>query len=669
MKAIQNILLVEDSRDDAQLLMLQLEQDGLEAEYRRVDTEADFIAALDPPPDLILSDFSMPQFDGLHALRIVRERGLDVPFILVSGTIGEEMAVEAMKQGADDYLMKDRLGRLGPAIQSALNKIRLKEEKARADVALRDSEARFRSLIENSSDEVSIIDADGVLLYESPSATPTLGYQPGDFIGKDLFQLVHPDDLESVQTLFKRLVQDPDLHPRDRFRLRNHDGAWRWVEAVGTNLLHEPAVGGIVVNYHDVTERVQAEEKIRYQALLLENVSDAVVSTDMNGIIRSWNKAAEWMFGYPAEQVLGQEADSVINAEYISTSRADVLAQLQTTGSWRGEMRIFRNDGTIIDSIASASIIRDSHEKSLGYILLNHDITARKQAEERLLASESRYRLATRATNDVIWEWDVQTNQLAWAENVLFVFGYPLDEIGPDSSWMVDHVHPDDRQNVISTRAEALQGSELIWADEYRFLLKNGSYATIGDQAYIERDSSGQAIRLIGAMSDITSRKQAEERIRHQLQQLNALRAIDLAISSTFDMKASLDVLLDKVTGQLKVSAAAVLLFHQPALILDYIAGKGFIFAAIEQTRLKIGEGLAGRAALERHPVQTNLTQTQDVRARLLVDEGFVAYHAMPLVAKGELKGVLEIFHRDELRPDAQWLEFLEAERAGRHCD
>ena len=659
-----HILLVEDSVDDAQLIQLQLELDGLIGEFQRVDTESAFLAALDLPPDLILSDFSMPHFSGFRALQIVQERGLEIPFILISGTIGEEIAVEAMKQGAADYLMKDRLARLASAVQNALNQKRLKDEKARADLALRHSEARFRSLIENSSDEVYILSPTGLILYESPSLQPTLGYPTAELTGRNLFELVHPDDLAHVQSLFQRLVDRPTRHLRDLFRLLRQDGMWCWVEAVGTNLLHEPAIQGIVVNYHDVTERVQAEERIRYQALLLENVSDAVISTDMNSVIRSWNKAAELMFGYTAEQVIGQVAASVIKTEYVSTSRAIVLDQLQTTGSWKGEMRIFREDGTIVDSIASASVIRDGHGQALGYIALHHDITARKRTEEMLQASESRYRLATRATNDVIWEWDAQTNQLTWSENVLFVFGYAPEEIGSDASWRDERIHPTERQRVISARQEAIQGNEWIWADEYRFLLKNGSYATISDQGYIERDPSGQAIRLIGAMSDITHRKKAEDRIRQQLQQLSALRVIDIAISSTFDMKTSLSVLLDKLTSQLKVSAATILLFHEPTLMLEYAAGNGFIFDTIEQTHLKIGEGWAGRAALERHTIHIpNLTEFEEriTPRRLLIDEGFISYYAMPLIAKGELKGVLEIFHRDQLHPDSQWLEFLEA--------
>ena len=542
MNGTLHILMAEDSPDDAQLILLQLEQEGWEVEYRRVDTEAAFIASLDPSPDLILSDFSMPKFSGLQALRIVKERGLNTPFILISGTIGEEIAVEAMKLGADDYLMKDRLGRLGSAIQSILNKKQLGEEKIRADIALRNSEARFRSLIENSSDEVSIVSADGSLLYESPSSNPTLGYESGEFLNKTLFELIHPDDLERVQHQFAQLLQDPNQHPRDRFRLLHRDGTWRWVEAVGTNLLGEPAVQGIVVNYHDVTERVQVEA--------------------------------------------------------------------------------------------------------------------------RLQASESRYRLATRATNDVIWEWNPQTNQLTWAENAQFVFGYLPEEIGPDALWWDHHIHPEDRQRVISRLDACVHGSELVWMDEYRFLLKDGSYATISDQAYIDRDSSGQATRLIGAMSDITNRKQAEEKIRRQLQQLSALRAIDIAISSTFDMKTSLTVLLDKVISQLGVSAACILLFNRPTHMLEYIAGNGFNSHLIQRTRLRVGDGLAGRAALERHAVHIpDLAQADDpsLRTRLPVGEALKAYYATPLIAKGDLKGVLEIFHHTDLYLDAEWLEFLDA--------
>ena len=134
-------------------------------------------------------------------------------------------------------------------------------ERKQAQEKLRNSEERYRHLVENSSDQISIMTADGGLLYESPSANSLLGYPAGHFVGQDLFQLIHPADVEHVQAQFARLAQNADLHPREEFRLRHTDGTWHWVEAVGTNLLAEPSVGGIVINYHDITERKQAQEK------------------------------------------------------------------------------------------------------------------------------------------------------------------------------------------------------------------------------------------------------------------------------------------------------------------------------------------------------------------------------------------------------------------------
>jgi PAS domain S-box-containing protein len=149
---------------------------------------------------------------------------------------------------------------------------------------IKQSETRFRSLIENSSDEISILDASGRLLYESPSSNPMLGYRSSEFIGKNLLQLVHPDDQERVQQILDKLIRDPNLHPRDKFRLSHSNGTWRWIEAVGTNLLDEPSVRGIVINYHDVTQGVQAEEKIQKQLTRLNGlrVIDIAIASSLD---------------------------------------------------------------------------------------------------------------------------------------------------------------------------------------------------------------------------------------------------------------------------------------------------------------------------------------------------------------------------------------------------
>lgn len=130
------ILILEDNPDDADMLLEELRKSGFDPRWKRVQTEEGFLAELASPPDLILSDYSMPSFSGLRAVELLRERGLDTPFILVSGTLGEDAAVEAMKRGATDFLLKDRISRLGPAVGQALDQSRARKERKRMDEEL-----------------------------------------------------------------------------------------------------------------------------------------------------------------------------------------------------------------------------------------------------------------------------------------------------------------------------------------------------------------------------------------------------------------------------------------------------------------------------------------------------------------------------------------------------
>lgn len=136
MKPIR-VLLLEDRMTDVEMMIRELRRAGFAPEWKRVETEVNFLAELKNAPDIILSDYSMPQFNGLEAAKILRESGLNIPFILISGTVGEDVAVEAMKHGATDYLLKDRIARLGVAVEQALEQRRLREERQRADEEIR----------------------------------------------------------------------------------------------------------------------------------------------------------------------------------------------------------------------------------------------------------------------------------------------------------------------------------------------------------------------------------------------------------------------------------------------------------------------------------------------------------------------------------------------------
>ena len=547
-------------------------------------------------------------------------------------------------------------------------------ERKQAEEKLRQSEKRFRALIENSSEEVSLLAADGSLLYESPSVNPTLGYAPGEFLGQNLFQLVHPDDIERVQTLFTGLAQKPGSNLRDQFRLRHNSGEWRWVEAVGANLLNEPAVQAIVVNYHDITERREAEEKLRDSEEKLRNIikhsssmfythtPDHVltyVSPQSREILDCEPEEAqirwqEFLSDNPANRqgvetterairtrerqptyelelvtrlgrkiwVQVDESPVVSNGKTIAVvgSLTDITARRQAENAlqtseqryralfeespvsiWEEdfsqvreyfeELRTrgvtdFRNYfeehpeavlecirlvqvvdvnratlalmqvkdkselltalseslsedalptvATELVSLAEGNLSYESdeifrnrlgekrhvffrltvapgYEETLGRVFVSIvDVTERRRTERALRESEQRYSLATKATNDVIWEWNLETNELIWNENAFSVFGYQPEEVYPHEKWWEELMHPQDRERVLAKLDASLASGDSIWSDEYRFLRRDGLYADIVDRGYVERDAQGKGLRMIGAMSDITLRRRAE---------------------------------------------------------------------------------------------------------------------------------------------------------------
>ena len=192
MSTYLNLLLLEDSVNDAELMLDVLREAGFELTSRRVDSKVDYLHALDQPPDLILSDFSMPQFTARDALQLLQERGLDIPFIVVSGCIGEEMAVECMRAGASDYLLKDRLGRLGHAVSQALDRKRVIEDKCQVEVWLRESQAHMWRIVETALDAFVGMDAAGVITGWNGQAERMFGWPRQEAIGRLLSATVIP---------------------------------------------------------------------------------------------------------------------------------------------------------------------------------------------------------------------------------------------------------------------------------------------------------------------------------------------------------------------------------------------------------------------------------------------------------------------------------------------
>jgi len=280
------ILLVEDVPEDAELVEHELRRAGVGGTTRRVDTEGDFSRALrEFNPDLILSDHSLPTFSAADALRIAQRDAPGVPLIIVTGSLDEETAADYIKAGAADYIVKHHLERLGPAVLRALALKHAREDQARAQEQLRQSEERFRTLIEGVRDVIFALGPDGTITSLNPAFETTLGWPRDEWLGKPLEQLVHPDDVPLALELLGSAVRSEPRGVRV-LRVRTRKGDYRIGEISVTPQFREGKLVGIFGTARDVTERLSLEQQLR-QAQKMEAVGRLAggVAHDFNNIL------------------------------------------------------------------------------------------------------------------------------------------------------------------------------------------------------------------------------------------------------------------------------------------------------------------------------------------------------------------------------------------------
>jgi len=253
------VLCVEDSENDVLLLLRKLKSEGFDPEWERVEDVAGFRAALARTPwDIILADYALPQFSGLEALKIFVAAGLEIPFIIVSGTIGEESAITALKAGAADYIMKDSLARLAPSIRRALEDARLRREKRRADDAFLESVRRWATTFDAITDSICVLDAEGRAIQCNKAHLGFVNKTAADVMGQKCYEFVHGGDDYFDHCPFRRM-QDSLKHEEAEIFDR---GRWLYV-AADPIIGPDGALAGAVHIMSDITARKQAEEALK----------------------------------------------------------------------------------------------------------------------------------------------------------------------------------------------------------------------------------------------------------------------------------------------------------------------------------------------------------------------------------------------------------------------
>jgi two-component system sensor histidine kinase/response regulator len=296
MKDTLKILFIEDVKIDAELIWHELQKNNIVFDKILVDSKKEFLDGLRSfEPDLIISDYSLPQFDGMKALLLRNDLAPLTPFIMVTGSINEEVAVECLKSGANDYILKENLSRLGPAVVNSINKIKLLKEKQDAEEALRHSELRFKQISENFGEWIWEVDKNGLYTYSSPIVKELLGYEPEELVNKKYFYDFFPpgvrDQLKQAALAaiagkenFKNFI-NVNLHK---------DGRELILSTCGFALLDK---NGNLMGYRgvdtDITERKMAEEaliesEMKYRQLVTRS-PDGIFIVDLSGKFLSVN--------------------------------------------------------------------------------------------------------------------------------------------------------------------------------------------------------------------------------------------------------------------------------------------------------------------------------------------------------------------------------------------
>jgi PAS domain S-box-containing protein len=419
------VLVLEDQAADAELLVFALRRAGFAPVWKRVQTEGDFLAEIRNLPDVILSDYSMPQFSGLRAAELLRDSGLHIPFILISGTVGEDVAVEAMQLGATDYLLKDRLGRLGIAVERALEQTRLRNERDEAEAALFKAGALQRAIFNSVSFSSIATDANGVIQIFNVGAERMLGYTAAEVVNIITAVDIH-DPLELIARatalssefatpiapgfealVFKATRGIEDIYEVTKVR---KDGS-RFPAVVSITALRDAqdVIIGYLLIGTDNTARHDAEEEKKtldqrlrdqqfYTRSLIESNIDALMATDPRGIITDVNKQTEALTGSTREELIGAPFKNYFTDP--GQAEAGIHRVLHEGKVTDYELTARARDGNETVVSYNASTFYDRNRILQGVFAAARDITDRKRAEEQLKLYSDKLERSNRELQD-----------------------------------------------------------------------------------------------------------------------------------------------------------------------------------------------------------------------------------------------------------------------------
>jgi PAS domain S-box-containing protein len=516
------ILILEDNENDAELIVRELRHSGLDFLYKHIGTPDKFLSALEEESwDIILSDYNLPQFNTLEALKLLDEHNIDIPFIIVSGSIGEKLAVEIMKAGADDYIMKNNLIRLGPAVEK---EVKAYTEQKRAEAALREQDRIYREAITQA----------GAVPYKRDYLTEKL-----TFFGKGIEKLTGYSAEELTSEIMKGLIKEVIMRGENAgfsekeasqrvrsgqvsvweadYRIQARNGETRWFSDSSVRLFDPQGkpIGSMGI-LQDITERKLAIKEIVMLSHAIQSVNECISITDNDNTFLYVNDAFLKTYGYERNELIGKKT-SILGLGETPEKMAEVL-EATLKGGWQGELTNIKKDGTKFPIFLSTSVIRDDNNEAIALIGVARDITERKHAEETLREQDRIYRESITQAGAVPYKrYYLSDKYIFLGEGIKKLTGYTEEEL-TQKIWkeLIQEVIMRG-ENAGFSEEEAVQRvrSRKVseWKADYRIKTRNGEIHWFSDSSVQLLDSAGKAIGSLGILQDITERKLAEGEI------------------------------------------------------------------------------------------------------------------------------------------------------------
>lgn len=528
-------------------------------------------------------------------------------------------------------------------------------QRKEAEETVRQTEKHFKALIENATDGIALVGLNGKTVYASPSARNMFKYTDGEDINDNPVEFVHPDDIRIVLQALNDLIQDPAYVPVIEYRYKHKDDTYHWVESTFSNLLSEPSVQAVVINFRDITERKNIEKALyeseKYYRALIENATDGIFVINADGTIRYESPSVTRMLGYDRDGLIGTSAFDLIHPDDLERVSGAFLQGLNLPGFvHRGEYRLHHHNGEWrYFEIVSHYLIEDSVIS--GIIVNGRDITERKLAEDALRESERKFHSVISESADGIILSDELGRIIEFNDAIEQITGQSRDTVLGQFLWdfqfqvVPEFMRTDEHyvrvkeavQKVLET-GESLFHNRIL---ESPFQSADGSLGFIQQRLFSIRTEKGW--RLGSISRDITQQKQANETLRRQYENLHSLYQMTATLSQSMIIEEVYDAALDSLQNTLSVDRVSILLFDEGG-VMRFKAWRG-----LSDAYRKAAEGHSPwkEDAQDPQPVLVADAMADSSLAALhslFLEEGIGALGFIPLVHQGRLLGKFMIY-------------------------